>query len=172
MTAPTMVVEPLTREAFAPYGDVIEMSGNECFPINAGRADRYDALCTVDCDGSGKPAVISLVDARQYNLPETVTFVERHPYGSQAFIPASETPFMLVVAAPGETVDERTLKAFVSNGKQGINYHRNTWHHVMLTPFGDVTFIVVDRSDPGSNCVEHWYAEGEQPIIDSSGVDG
>ncbi len=167
MPQKTILIEPLSREAFAPYGDVVEMEGNHCFPINAGRADRYDALCTVDCDGSGKQAVISLVNARQYDFPQTVTFLERHPHGSQAFIPASQTPFMLVVAEPGEIVDPSTLKAFVSNGKQGINYHRNTWHHVMLTPFGDVTFIVVDRSDPGSNCIEHWYSEGEQPFLDS-----
>jgi ureidoglycolate lyase len=163
-------VEPLTREAFAPYGDVIEVAGNSCFSINAGRADRYDALCSVDCEGSEKGAVISLVKARRYDFPKTVTFLERHPFGSQAFIPTGDTPFLVVVAVPGKTVDESTLKAFLTNGKQGINYRRNTWHHVMLTPFEDVTFIVVDRSDPESNCEEHWYAEEDQPVLDSGGL--
>lgn len=170
MSVPVIVIEPLTAEAFAPYGDVIETTDRDHFPINEGRADRFDALALVDCEGSGKSPQISLVEARQYDLPETVTFLERHPFGSQAFIPVSSTPFLVVVAAPGETIDASSLKAFVSNGRQGINYHRNTWHHVMLTPFGDVTFIVVDRSDPGTNCVEHWYYEGKQPIIEPGGL--
>lgn len=170
MPAPKIVVEPLTKQAFAPYGAVVEMDGNDCFPINNGRADRYDALCKVDCEGSEKGAVISLVNARRYDFPKTVTFLERHPYGSQAFIPAGEAPFLVVVAVPGETVDESTLKAFLTNGKQGINYHRNTWHHVMLTPFEDVTFVVVDRCDPETNCEEHWYAEGDQPLLDPDGL--
>ena len=172
MSAVTISIEPLSAEAFAPYGDVVEVEGHPADPINQGRADRYDALAKVDCEGTGNHPVISMVEARQYDLPKTVTFLERHPYGSQSFIPAGGTRFLVVVAAPGKTVDERTLKAFVSNGKQGINYHRNTWHHVMLTPFGDVTFIVVDRSDPQSNCVEHRYAEEDQPIIDPSGLEG
>ena len=168
----TIQIEALTADAFATYGDVIETEGRNCFPINEGRADRYDALAMVDCECEDLPPQISLVEARQYDLPETVTFLERHPYGSQAFIPVSNIPFLVVVAEPGEEVDESTLKAFVSNGRQGINYHRNTWHHVLLTPFDDVTFIVVDRSDPDSNCVEHWYAEEDQPIIDGAGLRG
>jgi ureidoglycolate lyase len=165
-----LTVEPLTAKAFAPYGDVIEMEGRDFFPINSGRADRFDALALVDCGGTDKPPVISLVKARQYDLPKTVTFLERHPFGSQAFIPAGETPFMVVVAEPGDHVDDSTLKAFVTNGRQGVNYFRSTWHHVMLTAFGDVEFIVVDRSDPASNCEEHWYAEGEQPILNREGL--
>ena len=167
----TIQIEPLTAEAFAPYGDVIETEGRSSFPINEGRADRYDALGVVDCEGEDQLPQLSLVEARQYDLPQTVTFLERHPHGSQAFIPTSDVRFMVVVAAPGEEVDESTLKAFVSNGKQGINYHRNTWHHVILTPFDDVSFIVVDRSDPGSNCLEHWYSEDDQPQSDPSGLD-
>lgn len=171
MSAITISIEPLTSDAFAPYGDVVETEGHDASPINQGRADRYDALAMVDCEDGDHPPQVSLVEARQYDLPKTVTFLERHPFGSQAFIPAGKTPFLVVVAAPSQTVDESTLKAFVSNGKQGINYHRNTWHHVMLTPFGDVTFIVVDRSDPESNCVEHRYAEEDQPKIDASDLE-
>ena len=166
----TLTVEKLTQEAFAPFGNVIEMEGRGSFPINDGRADRYDALAEVDCEGSERRPIISMVHARQYDFPQTVTFLERHPYGSQAFIPTTDIPFVVVVAAPDTDLDESTLHAFMSNGLQGINYSRNTWHHVMLTPFDDVTFIVVDRSDPGSNCEEHWYAEGEQPSLDSGGL--
>jgi ureidoglycolate lyase len=146
------------------------MEGRDCFSINGGRADRYDAVAEVDCEGSGKVPVISLIHSRKYDFPKSVTFLERHPFGSQAFIPTSETPFVVVVGAPGPQVDTSTLRAFISNGRQGINYHRHTWHHVMLTPFDDVSFIVVDRSDPGTNCEEHWFAECEQPLLDGSGV--
>ncbi len=168
----TVVIEPLSRAAFAPYGDVIEVVGNDSFQINDGRADRYDALATIDCEGSGKPPIISIVEARQYKLPETVTFLERHPFGSQAFLPQSNLPFIVVVAAPGDAMDATTLNAFVTNGRQGINYHRGTWHHVILTPFGDVSFVVVDRSDPGTNCQQHWFARGDQPMLDGSGLRG
>jgi ureidoglycolate lyase len=98
-------------------------------------------------------------------MPETVTFVERHPQGSQAFIPMDDTPFLVVVAPAGEQVDQADMRAFITNGRQGINYHLGTWHHVLLTPFAAMRFICVDRAGRGNNCDEHWFEEDQQPVL-------
>lgn len=159
----TLTFEPLTRDAFAPYGDVIESEGRDSMPMNAGMAERFHALADVDVIGEEGHGIISLVEAKKFNMPNSVTFVERHPLGSQAFIPLNDTPFLIVVAPPTETVDPSQMKAFITNGRQGINYHRGTWHHVLLTPFAPMRFLCVDRAGKGNNCEEFWFEEGEQP---------
>lgn len=159
----TLTFEPLTQAAFAPYGDVIESEGRDSMPMNAGMAQRFHALADVEVTGEEARGIISLVAAKQFDMPATVTFVERHPLGSQAFIPLDNTPFLVVVAPPTEEVDLNRMKAFITNGRQGINYHRGTWHHVLLTPFEAMRFICVDRAGKGNNCEEFWFEEAEQP---------
>lgn len=165
--AVTLKIEPLTQEAFAPYGDVIESEGRESMPMNAGMAQRFHALAEVDAIGEEGRGIISLIEAKLFEMPKSVTFVERHALGSQAFLPMDETPFMVVVAPPTEEVDVSKMRAFITNGRQGINYHRGTWHHVLLTPFAAMRFICVDRAGKGNNCDEFWFDEAEQPLLDS-----
>ncbi|PWQ92507.1 ureidoglycolate lyase [Leucothrix pacifica] len=164
----TLTIEPLTQTAFAPYGDVIETEDRDSMPMNAGMAQRFHALADVDVIGEEGRGIISLVEAKLFEMPKTVTFVERHPLGSQAFIPMDDTPFLVVVAPPTDKVDLNQMKAFITNGRQGINYHRGTWHHVLLTPFAPMRFICVDRAGKGNNCEEFWFSEGEQPYLSQS----
>lgn len=157
MTA-TLKCRPLTAEAFAPFGDVVSSNGAPSFMINGGKCERYHDLAGLDFVGEGGRANISIAISEARNLPYRLDLLERHPLGSQAFIPMSERPFLVVVApddggVPGEPV------AFLSDGTQGINYGRNVWHGV-LTPLDfPQQFVVVDRTGPGDNLEEHHLDE-------------
>ena len=151
-------IEPLTAAAFAPYGDVIEAAGAPTVMINRGKCGRYNDLAKLDMAGpEGRPA-ISIFDAEPYHLPLVLDMVERHPLGSQAFLPLSAEPFLVVVAADRDGVPVEP-RAFLTDPGQGVNYHRGTWHGV-VTPLGRAQlFAVVDRLGEGSNLEEHWFDE-------------
>jgi len=168
MTDLQLSVQPLTQTSFAPYGDVIECEGHEPIGVNNGMAQRFNDLSKVDTRSANGRTLISLFTSKEYVTPHRVEFVERHPLGSQAFVPLSSDPFLVVVAAPGDDFDANKLKAFISNGQQGINYHRGTWHHVLLTPFAEMTFVCIDRGGEGNNCEERWLEEFEQPLLELS----
>ena len=163
--ADELTVSPLTRDGFAPFGDVVEFEGRESFPINNGMADRYHALADIELGDAESRGVISLVASRQFAMPRRVDHLEYHPLGSQAFLPLDPTPFIVVVGAAADAPDLAQLRAFVTNGKQGINYRRGTWHHVLLTPYAPMRFICVDRAGPGNNCIDYHVPEPEQPLL-------
>ncbi|TPE52698.1 ureidoglycolate lyase [Amaricoccus solimangrovi] len=154
-----IAAEPLTPEAFAPFGDVIEARGAPSFRINGGMCDRHHDLARLDFTGPGNPrANISIGFGRPYALPLRLTLVERHPLGSQAFVPMTEDPF-LVIVAPDENGVPGRPRAFLTAPGQGVNYLRNTWHGV-LTPLGRASnFLIVDRVGGGNNLEEFSYAE-------------
>ena len=134
-TTVQLEAHPLSREAFAPFGDVIETDGARHFSINAGAIERFHDLATVDVgtEEGGRP-LISIAQCNQASeLPYEVPFVERHPLGSQAFIPLDDTPLLVVVAPPGEEVKAGEVRAFISNGRQGVNYRPGTWHIPLIS---------------------------------------
>lgn len=138
----TLTAQPLEAAAFAPFGDVIEATG-ESFPINDGMCDRFHDRARMEFTEGGR-AGISLGYGRPYPLPYVFNLLERHPLGSQAFVPMSEDPF-LVIAAPDEGGRPGTPRAFITRPGQGVNYLRNVWHGV-LTPLGrPAPFLIVDR---------------------------
>ena len=148
--------KPLTAEGFRPYGDVIQTAGADHFPINAGRIERFHDLATVDVGaGDGGRALISIVKCNQPSeLPYRLDVVERHSLGSQAFIPIGTTRMIVVVSPPGDTIDPNLLEAFVSDGRQGINYNPGVWHMPLIAFDTKQEFIVVDRGGDGHNCDE------------------
>jgi len=164
--ASVLEIKPLTAAAFASFGDVIEFEGNESYPINNGMADRYHAQANVELGGDHALAVVSLVASKKFQMPRKVDHMEFHPHGSQAFIPLDASPFIVVVSAASSAPDVAALHAFVTNGKQGINYHAGTWHHVLLTPYAAMRFICVDRESPDDNCVDFHIPEAEQPWLE------
>lgn len=150
--------EPLTRAAFAPFGQVIEADGAQHYPINSGNCERYHDLATVELGGVHARPLISLLHSRGFALPLDVGMVERHPLGSQAFYPLSQNPF-LVVVAPDQAGTPGTPRAFLTAPGQGVNIAMNTWHGV-LTPIGpEADFLCVDRGGEGNNLEEHFFAE-------------
>tara|TARA_R110000787_G_scaffold110023_10_gene218676 strand:+ start:2464 stop:2949 length:486 start_codon:yes stop_codon:yes gene_type:complete len=148
--------EPLTAEAFAPYGDLLEASGTPDKIINQGKCGRFHDRARLDfSDGQ---AGISIFQGQKETLPLALELVERHPQGSQAFVPMSADAFLVVVAADadGVPIDPR---AFVTAPGQAINFHRGTWHGV-LTPLSEPgLFAVIDRIGDGENLQEHWFDE-------------
>ncbi len=161
-----MHIQPLTQSGFAAYGDVIESEGRESFFINNDMAERFHNLARITADGDNADAIISLVHSKQYDMPRHVDHVENHPFGSQAFIPLDNSPFILVVGKAGETPDPRHLEAFVSNGRQGINYHAGTWHHVLLTPYAAMRFVCIDRIGSGNNCIDFHFDAMQQKRLE------
>jgi ureidoglycolate lyase len=154
-TLTSLSPELLTREAFAPFGDVIQATGANAFPINAGMVQRFHDLARVET-GEGR-ALISIFRGQPYELPLPVRMVERHPLGSQAFIPLGNARCAVIVAPPGDTVRPEDLRAFVLAEGQGVNYRPGTWHHVLLTLDAPGDFLVVDRGGPGHNCDEFHF---------------
>ncbi|MGH1329491.1 MAG: ureidoglycolate lyase [Paracoccaceae bacterium] len=147
-------LEPLSAQAFAPFGDVLETSGPPDKIINGGLCARFHDRARLDF-GEGA-AGISLFKSQPRSLPFALEMVERHPEGSQAFLPMSFDPFVVIVA-PDLGGKPGRPQAFLSVAGQGINFHRGTWHGV-LTPLHEPgLFGVVDRIGAGANLQEHWF---------------
>ncbi len=144
--------EPLTAEAFAPFGSVIEASDAATrIDINEGHAVRYDALAAVDVAEGGGTPVISLFRAKPLAEPVLEVF-ERHPLGSQSFVPLSGRRYLVAVAPAGE-FDPAQIHLFRAEPHQGVHYRKGVWHHFLLV-LEEGDFLVVDRAGPGDNCEE------------------
>jgi ureidoglycolate lyase len=154
-TAISLRPEPLTGERFAPYGDVIESAVDKSAAMNAARFQRFDDLCRVEIAKGGHVAMSVARCRTATALPLRIDIVERHPLGSQAFVPLQRCKMVVVVAPPGESVDAGDLRAFVSNGKQGFNYHRGTWHMPLIAFEAGQEFLIVDRGGSDANCEEY-----------------
>ena len=153
-TPRTLTVAPLTREAFAPFGELIEASdAAQHFTINAGNTERYHDLARIEPGADGR-VIVSIFRGQPRTLPFTVQMMERHPKASQAFIPMSGKPYLVVVAPAGEPPQVEDLKVFLARGDQGVNYATGVWHHPLLALEAVCDFLVVDRSGPGHNCDE------------------
>ena len=152
----TISIQPITAEAFAPFGDLLRAEGEPDRIINQGLCGRHHDLALIDVS-DGRTG-ISLFDAVPRSLPYTLDMMERHPLGSQAFLPMSLQPFLVIVAPdaggrPGAPV------AFLTGPGQGVNYHRGTWHGVLTPLHAPGLFAVVDRIGEGSNLEECWFEE-------------
>jgi ureidoglycolate lyase len=151
-----ILAEPLTPEAFAPFGDVLEATGSPDRLINQGLCGRFHDRARLDF-GTGR-AGISIFKAEPRSLPYRLEMVERHPEGSQAFLPMSEHPFLVIVAEGRDAVPGR-IRAFLTAPGQGINLLRGTWHGVLTPLHAPGLFAVVDRIGEGANLEEHWLPE-------------
>lgn len=148
----TIHAHPLTAEAFAPFGEVLEVSGTPDRLINAGKCGRFHDRAQLDF--ADARAGISIFKSESFSLPYRLELVERHPEGSQAFICMSNDPF-LVVVAPDEDGTPGHPLAFITNGAQGVNIHRNVWHGVLTPLSGPGLFAVVDRIGTTRNLEEY-----------------
>jgi ureidoglycolate lyase len=147
-------VETLTSEAFAPFGDVIEASdAAQHFTINQGNTERYHDLADIHVGADGK-AIVSIFRGQARELPFVVSMMERHPKASQAFIPMSGRPYLVVVADRDSAPTAADLRLFIARSDQGVNYAPGVWHHPLLALEATSDFLVVDRSGPGHNCDE------------------
>ena len=152
----TLRPRPLTGAAFAPYGDVIAAGSVEAEAMNSERFQRFDDLARLDIAGRTGLSVAHCLQPQ--TLPYEFRRVERHPLGSQAFMPLGRFRFVVVVARPGDPPAPSDLAAFVTDGNQGVNYHRGTWHMPLIALERGQEFLIVDRCDEGANCDTHELA--------------
>ncbi len=150
-------IESLTAQAFAPFGDVIEASERaRHYAINHGSTERFHDLASLDVASRDGRPILSSFRAAPRRLPMQLLLLERHPLGSQAFMPLSRQPYLVVVAGAGELPDLSRMRCFWATPAQGVNYARGTWHHPLLALHGASDFLVVDRggADSDANCDE------------------
>lgn len=149
-------LETLTTDAFAPFGTMMDIAASELRMINGGTTERFHGLAMADTETGGGRTILSLFRGQPRVFPYAVDMMERHPLGSQAFVPMSLDPF-LVIVAPDEAGKPGRPRAFLTAPGQGINFHRGTWHGV-LTPLAEPgLFAVIDRIGEGSNLEEHRF---------------
>ena len=150
-------VQPLSADAFAPFGDVLDCSGTPDKLINQGLCGRYHDKARLDFGAQGR-AGISMFKGELCTLPVKLELVERHPDGSQAFLPLSADPFLVIVAEDNNGTPA-TPQAFLSAPGQGVNYLRNIWHGVLTPLAGNGIFAVIDRIGDTANLEEFWFKE-------------
>lgn len=153
----TLKPEPLSAAAFAPFGDVLEAAGDFRL-INAGLCRRHHDRARLDFAPEIDPANragISIFQAEPRALPYDFDLIERHPEGSQAFLPMTQHAFLVIVSAGPDAAP----RAFLTNGAQGINLHRGTWHGVLTPLHAPGLFAVVDRIGASANLEEYRYAQ-------------
>lgn len=163
MSPRALVMEPLTKAAFAPFGTVIERDGAEIRMINEGTTTRYHALSGVDVAAGGGTAILSIFDGTPRPVPIEISMMERHPIGSQAFMPLSDHDWLVVVAPTNgddSAPDFNGLRCFHARGDQGVSYAPHVWHHPLLVRQPQ-DFLIADRAGPegesdSANLQEHW----------------
>jgi ureidoglycolate lyase len=165
----TLHVERLTRAAFAPFGDVIELDGARHFPINGGTTERFHDLARVEigAEMGGWPRN-TLMSGQPRAQPVEIAMMERHPLGSQAFLPLGVVSYLVVVAPAGD-FDAKKMRAFSIRGWQGVNYARGVWHHPLIVLGGVGDFVVIDRGGSENNCEETYLSESFRLVESSRG---
>lgn len=156
----TLSIRELTHENFKIFGEFISLEQSEHFPINAGTTKRFHALSKIDATSQNGEAIISLFRGQGFTLPFKPTIMERHPLGSQTFIPLTKNELdkYLIIVAPSfcNSVKEiiENLVVFVAKGFEGVTYAKGVWHHPLVALNHESDFIVIDRQGVGHNCDE------------------
>ena len=146
----------ITRENFATYGDLISSDAIKPMNINAGYAKRFDDLAKINTSKDKGETIVSIFSALKRSFPMEIDMMEKHPLGSQAFIPMKETIFLAFVAPPGNTPKINNIQSFIIPPKMGINYKPGVWHFPLIST-ENVNFLVVDRKGKDNNLIIHKF---------------
>ena len=148
------IIKPtkISRENFAQYGDLITSSDIDPISINAGYAKRFDNLANLDTSKEEGKTIISIFSALKRKFPMKIDMMEKHPLGSQAFIPMKESIFLALVAPQGDKPEIDKIESFIIPKGMGINYKPGIWHFPLIS-LENMNFLVVDRKGPGDNLV-------------------
>tara|TARA_B100000029_G_scaffold117376_1_gene110471 strand:+ start:243 stop:737 length:495 start_codon:yes stop_codon:yes gene_type:complete len=159
------IIKPIniSRLNFATYGDLISTNDIKSMDINAGYAKRFDNLANLNTSEDGGKTIVSIFSALKRTFPMTIDMMEKHPLGSQAFIPMKETTFLSFVAPFGESPDINKIECFIIPPKTGINYRPGIWHFPLIST-EDTNFLVIDRKGKGENLIIHKF-EKEKIIL-------
>jgi ureidoglycolate lyase len=144
--------KPITKENFAKYGDVITTKDIKPLEINDGYAKRFDGIANLDTSIDGGETTICIFSALKRSFPMKIDMMEKHPLGSQAFIPMHETTFLVLVAPKGGKPNIDEIESFIVPPHIGVNYNPGIWHFPLIST-KDMNFLVVDRKGSGYNLV-------------------
>jgi len=160
------VIKPIiiTRDNFAQYGDLITSADVDSIDINAGYAKRFDDLANVNTSKNDGKTIISIFSALKRTFPMKIDMMEKHPLGSQAFMPMKETTFLCFVAPAGDLPDIKKIQSFIIPPKTGINYKPGIWHFPLIST-EDTSFLVIDRKGNGKNLIIHKF-NNEKVILE------
>ena len=147
-----IIPKKITKQNFSSYGDIISTEGITPIDINAGYAKRYDNLANINTSKENGESIVSIFSAIKRTFPMKIDMMEKHPLGSQAFIPMKETIFLVFVAPSGDKPDLDKLESFIIPKGIGINYNPGIWHFPLIST-EDMNFLVVDRKGSGDNLV-------------------
>ena len=151
-----LVIKPrvINKENFKKFGDMITTSGIKPLDINDGYAKRFDGIANLDTKKDNGESTISIFSALKRSFPMKVDMMEKHPLGSQAFIPMKETVFLAFVAPEGDRPDLSKIESFIVPNGIGVNYNAGVWHFPLIAT-EDMNFLVVDRLGDGDNLILH-----------------
>jgi len=156
----TISPKPITKENFSKFGDMITTADIKPIEINEGYAKRFDGIANLNTSADNGETTICIFSALKRSFPMKVDMMEKHPLGSQAFIPMKQTTFLVLVAPEGKKPDLNKIEAFVVPPEIGVNYNPGTWHFPLIAT-EDMNFLVVDRKGSGNNLViENMEKEG------------
>ena len=144
--------KPITKENFSKFGDMITTNDIKPLEINNGYAKRFDDIANVDTSKDNGETIISIFSALKRSFPMKIDMMEKHPLGSQAFVPMKETTFLVFVAPKNNKPDLDKIEAFIVPPGIGVNYNPGTWHFPLIAT-EDMNFLVVDRKGSGDNLV-------------------
>ena len=144
----------LNKDQFEPFGDIIDTKQQLPFEINDGNCFRYNNLAKLSFNKG--QAGISLFKSKKITLPYSFNFMEKHPLGSQAFIPVFGCRFIVIVAKEVNGLPSDPT-AFITTHGQGVNYHNGIWHGVLAPIDDDAIFTVIDWIGKESNLETHTF---------------
>jgi ureidoglycolate lyase len=160
------IIKPIeiTRKNFAAYGDLISSDNIKAIDINAGYAKRFDNLANINTSRDGGKTIVSIFSTLKRTFPMKIDMMEKHPLGSQAFIPMKETNFIVLVAPPGDKPEISKIESFVVSRGIGINYKPDIWHFPLIST-ENMNFLVMDRKGTGDNLIIYNF-EKEKVILE------
>jgi len=156
------IIKPteITRKNFAAYGDLISSDSIKPININAGYAKRFDNLAKINTSKDKGKTIVSIFSALKRSFPMKIDMMEKHPLGSQAFVPMKETIFLSFVAPPGDAPEINKIQSFIIPPKMGINYKPGIWHFPLIST-EDTNFLVIDRKGNDENLTIHKFEKEE-----------
>ena len=152
----TIKPKKISRKNFKKFGDLISTKKNRPININNGYAKRYDNLGKINTSIKKGKTIISIFSAKTRKFPMKVDMMEKHPLGSQAFVPMSETNFLVFVAPKGKKPNTKKIESFIVPKQNGINYKPGIWHFPLIST-EDTNFLVIDRKGDGENLIIHKF---------------
>ncbi len=153
-----IIIKPkkITSKNFKRYGELISTKKIKPININNGYAKRFDNLCKINTSLQKGNAIVSIFSAKKRKFPMKIDMMEKHPLGSQAFVPMDETKFLVFVAPKGKKPNIKKIESFIVPKQTGINYKPGTWHFPLIST-KNMNFLVIDRKGKGNNLIIHKF---------------